>query len=156
MEETAENKNESFVSWMSLGILFLAAILLVLAGGRTPPEKAPAEDAKDQYPELVEPAGELDDPPLRFVWNPGGEDVDLSQVVVYRSNLDRIWETIPLGPGTREITIPLQAYAGTYPGEPCFWRVLEARDGRSRAVSALKEFKFKNPPQLRPEEKLLR
>jgi len=146
----SEERVESTASWVGIAAVAVGALLLYLLGGRTPPPKAAAPAEEVKLPQPLEPAGELETAPLRFVWEPGGEDVDLSQVIIFRGDLSRVWETAPVE--TSEVTIPLHAFSGIYPMEPCYWRVREVTDGRPRAASVLKGFKIKNPPQPPPAE----
>jgi len=143
---SSEDRSEAFAFWSTIAIGILGALLLVATGRAPAPAKA--KDASTEavkLPEPIEPAAYVDTAPLRFVWTPGGDDVDLSQVIIFRGDMTRIWESAPTD--TNEVTVPLHAFDVIYPMEPCFWRVREVTDGKPRAASALKPFKIKNPPQ---------
>jgi hypothetical protein len=132
----------------------LGAILLLIAGRDAPPVKAASTpEGEPTLPELLEPIGVLESAPTRFVWKPSGEDVDLTQLIVFRGDMSRFWESAPTE--SSEVTIPLHAFDGIYPMEPCFWRVREVTDGRPKAASGLKGFKIKNPPKHSPQEETL-
>jgi hypothetical protein len=150
-DSRSKERGESIASWVGIAAVAVGASLLYLLGGRTPSPKATAPAEEVKLPQPLEPAGELESAPLRFVWEPGGEDVDLSQVILFRGDLSRFWETAPVE--TSEVTVPLHAFDGIYPMEPCYWRVREVTDGRPRAASVLKGFKIKNPPRPPPAEK---
>lgn len=148
-DSRSEERAESIASWIGVAAVGLGAFLLYFMGGRTAPPKAVAPSPEDvKLPVPLEPAGELETAPLRFDWEPGGDDVDLSQVILFRGDLSRFWETAPVE--TSEVTVPLHAFDGIYPMEPCFWRVREVTDGRPRAASELKGFKIRNPPRPPP------
>lgn len=143
---------ESFAFWSTVLVAALGTVLLFVVARATAPTKPEPPLAKEavKLPEPLEPAGEVESAPLRFVWKPGGEDVDLSQVIIFRGDLSRIWESAPSE--TNEVTIPLHAFDPVYPMEPCFWRVREVTDGQPRAASPLKSFKIRNLPKPPPPE----
>lgn len=147
-KESAESGgSEAVAFWSTIAIAALGAILLLVIGRSGAPEPAatPAETGK--LPELIEPAGDLESAPSRFVWKPSSDDVDLSQVIIFRSDVSRIWESAPTE--SSAVTIPLHAFDAIYAMEPCFWRVREVADGQPRAASPLMKFRIKNPPKNR-------
>ena len=150
-----DRPGESFAFWGTIFVAALGTIFLFVGARATAPAKAeppPAKKEEMKLPDPLEPSGEVESAPLRFVWTPGAEDVDLSQVIIFRGDMTRLWESAPTD--TNEVTIPLHAFDAVFPMEPCYWRVREVSDGQPRAASPLKVFKIRNPPQRRlPEEK---
>jgi hypothetical protein len=138
--------------------VLVAALLLGVAAVRAPRGDEPQDAARREVgiPQPIEPIGIVDDPPTRFTWTPGGDDVDLSQLIVYGRDMARLWESAPLD--TNVAVIPLDAYSGVGAGQTCFWRVREVSDGKARAASAIKVFAFRRDlagnvvePKLPPE-----
>jgi hypothetical protein len=122
--------------------LALAAAIFVLGGGATnflplPRDLVPADTP---VPVGVEPQGVCDVPPTKFRWKPGGDDVDLTQLLVYRADLKRLWQSAPVA--GFEIEIPISAYTDIPAGETLYWRVREVRRGKARATSALVAYWF--------------
>lgn len=127
------------------GILGGCALLLFLLGGvrenfRPPGAGRPA--AEIALPVPLEPEGEYPAPPTTFRWKPGGDGVDLYQVVLHRASFERFWESAPLR-GVTELTIPREAYDGIPAGQQLYWRVREVSGGRARATSAYTPFRFR-------------
>jgi hypothetical protein len=135
--------NDAFAERVGAGVVVAAAVILGIVALRPSPVESEAPQALRDVgiPQPIEPLGPVDDPPTRFVWTPGGEDVDLSQVIVYGKDMQRIWATAPLD--TNVATIPLDAYLGIGAGENCFWRVREVKDGKARAASGMRPFAFR-------------
>ena len=137
---------------------FWSAVLLAgaiaLALGRGAPDnfrpEPPARMAADTpLPLLEEPQGALPHPPRTFRWTPGGPDVSLAQVMLFRKTLEPFWQSGPVEGPPLEVD-PDEVFAGIPAGENLFWRVREVIDGRPRAVSALAEFTFETDTQGRP------
>ena len=132
----------SFPFW-SAALLVLAAGVFVLGGGVTSfrPVSRDLVTADTPLPVPLEPKGEQDAPPTKFRWTKGGDDVDLAQLLLYRANQKRLWQSAP----TRgsELEVPLSAYEHVPAGETISWRVREVRRGKARASSALAEFSFR-------------
>jgi hypothetical protein len=139
-----------------LGIL-VAALGGAVQGFR--PEPSGAVPADTPLPLLGEPQGDLPAPPKVFRWTPGGTDVDLSQVAIYRSTLEPLWQSSPVR-GTSIEVDPADVFQGVPAGEQLLWRVREVSRGRPRASSAYGKFKFAvdtrglgagvAPPEVRP------
>jgi hypothetical protein len=91
---------------------------------------------------LEEPLGEVPTPPTRFRWTPGEGEIGLSQVLLFRANLDLLWSSAPLPGGVHELEVPLTLYDGVPAGEKLYWRVREVHLGKPRATSALENFVF--------------
>jgi hypothetical protein len=141
-------------------VVFLALTLGLPGAARNfrPGEGLP-DPATLGLPEPLEPEGELEEPPRVFRWTPGGEDVAFSQVVIYRSTFERLWESPPLRGDSYELD-PDRAFVGIPAGEECVWRVREISGGRPRAASRSVPFTFRKdhrgfaadeaPPESRP------
>jgi hypothetical protein len=135
-----------------------AAVVLVFAGGAfesfrpEPPAKIPPDTP---LPVVLEPKGDLASPPKVFRWAPGGPDVDLAQVAIYRKNLEPLWQSSPIQGSSLEVD-PRELFEGVGAGEPLVWRVREISQGRPRATSAFELFSFavdvhgRGPAQSRP------
>jgi hypothetical protein len=150
----AEDRTEAFAFWTMMTIAIAGAILLLVTGRSPSPAKAKAEPTETvNLPKLIEPAGILDSVPQQFRWTPGGDDVDISQVIIFRGDMTRIWESAPTD--SDEVTVPLHMFNLIAPMEPLFWRVREVTDGKPRAASDLMPFKIKNLPQHSPPEEKL-
>ena len=125
-------------------VLVGAAVVLVLAGGAfrnfrpEPPARVPADTA---IPVIQEPKGQLQTPPTVFRWTPGGTDVDLAQIAIYRGNLEPVWQSSPLQGSSLEVD-PHELFEGVAAGEPLYWRVREISRGRPRATSSFAPFSF--------------
>ncbi len=139
--------DDAFAERMGAAFVVAAAVILGIVALRPPPVESGAPQALRDVgiPQPIEPVGPVDAPPTRFAWTPGGEDVDLSQVIVYGQDMQRIWATAPLD--TNVATIPLDAYLGIGAGENCFWRVREIKDGKARAASGMRPFAFRRDLQ---------
>ena len=143
-------------------VLVVGAVLLGTAGGLRNFRGAPGTGvpADTPLPVLHEPAGDLPEPPRVFRWTPGGPDVDLSQVTVFRGNLEPWWYSAPLDTCVIEVD-PSEVFAGIPAGETVFWRVREVTQGRPRATSALAQLSFaldtggRGPGEAPPEERPL-
>jgi hypothetical protein len=143
-------------------VLVGAAVLLGVAGvrGNFRGESARGSPSDAPLPALAEPVGELPEPPGVFRWTPSGPEVGLSQVTVFRGNLEPWWYSAPLDTCVIEVD-PAEVFAGIPAGETVFWRVREVTDGRPRATSALVQFSFaldaqgRGPGEAPPEEPLL-
>jgi hypothetical protein len=145
-ESTESGSAEAVAFWSTIAIAALGAVLLLVfgrSGASEPAAATPADGGK--VPELIEPLGDLESVPLRFVWKPSSDDVDLSQVIIFRSDVSRIWESAPTE--SSAVTIPRHAFDAVYSMEPCYWRVREVADGQPRAASPLKKFRIKNLPK---------
>lgn len=121
-----------------------AALALFLFGGaiegfRPVPSGRIPEDTK--LPVGTYPEGELPEPPAVFRWEPGGDDVDLSQVIVFDDRRNRLWQSVPLA-GSEVAIDPPAVFAGAAAGRVYSWSVREFRGGRPRATSALVQFSF--------------
>ena len=111
-------------------------------------------------PQPLSPQGDLPIVPSVFRWEPGGDDAEWSQVVIYRGNLERIWQSPLLRRADSYEVDPKLAFLGIPAGEDCFWRVRELVEGQARAISAFGEFKYERdalgygpgelPAELRP------
>jgi len=123
-------------------VLGLAAAILVLGGGpgnfRPVDRDLVSEDTP--LPVGIEPEGVQDTPPTKFRWEPGGDDVELTQLLLYRSDRKRLWQSAPIRGA--ELEIPLSAYKHVPAGETLYWRVREVRRGKARASSAFVAFWF--------------
>ncbi len=127
---------------LGLGVILAGAVLLLLAARRPPlPNDAGDPLREPAIPRVLEPIGDVDAPPTRFRWRKSGDAVELSQVVVYRSDGARIWETAPTD--SSWVEIPAEAYAGIRAGEKCYWRVREVADGHALASSGVTRFVFR-------------
>lgn len=121
-----------------------AALLLFLFGGafegfRPVPSGRVPEDTT--LPVGTYPQGELPEPPTIFRWEPGGDDVDLSQVIVFDDRRNRLWQSVPLA--GREVAIDAaRVFERAAAGRVYSWSVREFRRGRPRATSALVQFSF--------------
>jgi hypothetical protein len=126
-------------TWIA-AVLLLAAAIFVLGGGATSFRPLPHDlvPADTPVPVGIEPEGVCDAPPTKFRWKPGGEDVELSQLLVYRNDLKRLWQSAPVRGS--EVEIPASAYTDIPAGETLYWRVREVRRGKARATSALVAF----------------
>ncbi|MFN8179992.1 MAG: hypothetical protein U0167_18815 [bacterium] len=146
-------------------VFVVAGILLVALGGAVQgfrPEPSGAVPADTPLPTLGEPQGPLPAPPKVFRWTPGGTDVDLSQVAIYRSTLEPLWQSSPVRGSSIEVE-PSEVFQGVPAGEELLWRVREVSHGRPRASSAYGRFKFAvdtrglgpgaAPPEARPLHK---
>lgn len=130
-----------FAHRLGIGVVLLAAALFFVAARSSSMSEAPDPLRAIEIPHVVEPIGDVDLPPTRFHWTPGGDDVDLSQVIVYRKDSARIWESSPTE--STEVIAPDFIYEGIRPGEPCYWRVREVTDGKARAASGMTRFVFR-------------
>jgi hypothetical protein len=129
--------------WFGAALLLAGTVALLglsARAGRSASDAPPAARAVE-IPAAIEPIGAMDEPPTRFVWTPGGDDVELSQLILYGRDMKRIWETGPLD--TCVATVPLVAYSGIRAGETCFWRVREVANGKARAASNMQPFAFR-------------
>ncbi len=125
-------------------VLLAGAAALALGGdvaGNFRPEPSGAVDPDTPLPVPLEPEGELPAPPTVFRWTPGGDDVDLAQVVLFSSNYEVFWQSGPLEGPPLEI-VPEEVFAGIPAGEPLAWRVREVARGRPRAASRMVVFSF--------------
>jgi len=125
-------------------VLLLGAVALLLLGdvrGNFAPEPSPRLPEDTPLPVLQEPLGELERPPSRFVWTPGGPEVDYAQVLLFDERQERFWESAPLTGGELEVD-PATVFSEVPAGPPLTWRVREVADGRPRAISAVGEFRF--------------
>ena len=125
-------------------VLLAAGVALALGGNVADnfrPEPSGRVPADTPLPTPIQPQGELPSPPAVFDWTPGGPDVALSQIVIFRSNYDVLWESAPLA-GPPVTVIPEEVFAGVPAGEPLAWRVREVSNGRPRATTALILFSF--------------
>jgi hypothetical protein len=130
-------------------ILAAAAAGLALAGDALDnfrPEPVWVPPADTSLPVVEAPQGRVPDPPREFRWTPGGEDVDLAQVSIFRKNLNPVWQSGPVARPPVEV-VPEEVFAGVAAGEELFWRVREVRDGRPRATSAMASFTFDRDTQ---------
>lgn len=116
-----------------------AAALFVLGGGPGNLRGA-AGEGPVAIPVALEPTGELDGPPSRFRWTPGGDDV-VSQVLVFRGSLERLWSSAPVRGG--ELEVPPSVWRGVPAGEKLGWRVREARRGLPAGTSSAATFSFR-------------
>jgi hypothetical protein len=126
-------------TWIAAGLLLAAAVFVVGGGAsnfRPLPRDLVPEDTP--VPVGIEPEGVCEVPPAKFRWTPGGDDVELSQLLVYRGDLKRLWQSAPVRGA--EIEIPVSAYKDIPAGETLHWRVREVRRGKARATSALVSF----------------
>src|ERR1700752_1656156 len=96
---------------LGAGIVLAAALLLGVVAIRAPRGDASESPALREVgvPQPIEPVGVVEARPPLFTWTPGGDDVDLTQVIVYGREMTRLWETAPLD--TNVATIPIEAYA---------------------------------------------
>jgi hypothetical protein len=126
-------------TWIA-SVLLLAAAVFAVGGGATAfrPLSRDLVPADTPVPVGIEPDGVCEAPPAKFRWTPGGDDAELSQLLVYRGDLKRLWQSAPVRGA--EIEIPLSAYADIPAGETLYWRVREVRRGKARATSALVAF----------------
>jgi hypothetical protein len=125
-------------------VLVAAGLLLAWLGGAREnfrPEPSGAVPVDTPIPVALEPQGELPEPPKVFRWTPGGTDVDVSQVAIYRSTLEPLWQSRPTHATSLELD-PSQVFHGIPAGEELAWRVREVSRGRPRATSAFVKFKF--------------
>lgn len=125
-------------------VLLAGAVLVALGGdlaGNFRPEPTGAVPADTPLPIPIEPEGDLPAPPSVFRWTPGGEDVDLAQVVLFRSNYEVFWQSGPLE-GPPLTVVPGEVFAGVPAGETLAWRVREVSHGRPRAASGMTVFSF--------------
>lgn len=126
-------------------VVVLAAAAAVVLGGNAResfrPEPSGAIPADTPLPVLHDPQGDLPAPPSQFAWTPGGNDVDLAQVVLFKSNLEVFWQSGPLS-GPPLTVDPAEVFAGIPAGEPLAWRVREVSGGKPRASSDLVVFSF--------------
>lgn len=137
--------NSSETSWIGIGALLLVSGVLAWSGSRPFEGSATASSAAALsatpdsvgIPQLVEPIGLVETPPLEFRWQPGGDDVDYTQLLIYRSDMLRLYTSGPLE--TNSATVPPYVYDTTGPGVPIFWRVREIRDGKARAASGFRK-----------------
>jgi hypothetical protein len=137
--EPQTDDSAAFGPAFRLGILMVlvtAAAIFLLGGGATNFRPVPRDLVAPDTPLPVglEPEGVHDTPPTMFRWTPGGQDVDLSQLLLYRGNRSRIWQSAPVQGS--ELEIPLAAYQDIPAGETLYWRVREVRRGKARASSA--------------------
>jgi hypothetical protein len=102
------------------------------------PDANPVEPPRQ--PEPIAPEGTFEEPPLEFRWTPGGDDVDFSQLIVYRDDMNRVWASGPVEGS--EVTLPVSVYEGMPAGIPCYWHVREVSAGRPRATSRIAQFEF--------------
>jgi predicted phage tail protein len=134
--------NAPVVRTWGVAVLLLAAAIFVLGGGATnfrPVSRdLVAEDTP--IPVGIEPEGVQDTPPTVFRWTPGGDDVDLTQLILYRADKKRLWQSAPTR--AAELEVPLEAYRHIPAGETLYWRVREVRRGKARAASAFVAFWF--------------
>jgi len=125
-------------------VLVAGAVVLFVAGGaidnfRPEPSGLMPEDTPRPVP--GDPQGELESPPSRFEWTPGGDDVDVAQVVIFRESLDLLWQSSPRKGPPVEL-VPEDVFADVPAGEWIYWRIREVQGGRPRATSALVQFRF--------------
>jgi hypothetical protein len=122
------------------------------------PEPSGAVPSDTKLPVLIEPEGELPNPPKVFRWTPGGTDVDLAQIAIYHTSLEPVWQSAPIHGSSLEID-PAVVFQGIGAGEKLCWRVREVTRGRPRATSAFARFQFdldarglgkESPPEERP------
>ena len=163
MSETRDPADVPVRVWSA--VLVVAGILVAALGGAVQgfrPEPSGAVPADTPLPTLSEPQGDLPAPPKVFRWTPGGTDVDLAQVAVYRSTLEPLWQSAPLRGSSIQVD-PADVFQGVPAGEELLWRVREVSHGRPRAASAYGRFKFAvdtrgvgpgaAPPEVRPLRK---
>lgn len=125
-------------------ILVGAGVALALFGGALQgfrPEPSGRIPTDAVLPVALEPRGELPAPPTVFRWTPGGDDVDLVQVAIYRSNLEAVWQSSPVQGSSIEVD-PREVFEDVAAGEQVSWRVREISRGRARATSAAQVFSF--------------
>jgi hypothetical protein len=124
--------------------VLVAAVLLFFAGGALEgfrPEPSGRIPGDTKLPVGTSPEGELPAPPTVFRWEPGGDDVDLSQVIVFDDRRDRLWQSVPVKGS--ELTVDVEhVFAMAAAGHVYSWSVREFRAGRPRATSALVQFSF--------------
>ncbi|HET9887544.1 MAG TPA: hypothetical protein VFR10_08525, partial [bacterium] len=108
----SEDRPEAFAFWSMVAITIGGAILLVAIGRGPAPDKAEAEvsaatDSTEpvKLPQPIEPIGIVETAPLQFRWTPGSDDVDLAQVIVFKGDMTRIWESAPTD--SNVVSIPL-------------------------------------------------
>ncbi|MBZ0268761.1 hypothetical protein K8I85_11435, partial [bacterium] len=124
--------------------VLVAAVLLLVVGGvvegfRPLPSGRIPEDTP--LPVGEEPQGELPEPPAVFRWEPGGDDVDLSQVIIFDDRRERLWQSVPLTGS--ELTVDVaHVFDRAAAGHVYSWSVREFRNGRPRATSPLVQFSF--------------
>lgn len=132
--------NSGETSWLGIGALLLVSGFLAWSGSRPVEGSAAAPSAAPDsvgIPQLIEPIGLVEKPPLVFRWQPGGDDVDYTQLLVYRSDMMRLYASAPLETNSTEV--PPYIYDTTGPGVPIFWRVREIRGGKARATSGFRK-----------------
>ncbi len=133
-------------------VVLAGAATLALGGdvaGNFAPEPSGAVAPETPLPVPLEPEGELPAPPAVFRWTPGGDDVDLAQIVLFRSNYEVFWQSGPLEGPPLEVA-PAEIFAGIPAGEPVAWRVREVAQGRPRAASRMVIFSFEVDTEGRP------
>ncbi|MEZ5063702.1 MAG: hypothetical protein R3B81_03155 [bacterium] len=136
MSESTRSPAVAF--WVALPLL--AALLLLPAGWRN--LRPLAIDVESPgIPEIEGPEGTLPVPPREFRWTPGGDDVEWSQVLLYRATFERLWESPPLTEPVFPVD-PREVFRGIPAGEEVWWKVREIADGRARAASRLVRFTF--------------
>ena len=124
--------------------VLVAAVALFLAGGamdgfRPVPSGRIPDDTK--LPVGIEPQGERPEPPTVFRWEPGGDDVDLSQVIVFDDRRNRLWQSVPIA-GNEVVVDAAHVFERAAAGRVYSWSVREFHAGRPRATSALVQFSF--------------
>lgn len=136
----------SIRAW-SVAILALAAAILVLGGGvaNFRPVSRDLVSPDTPIPVGIEPEGVQDTPPTEFRWTPGGDDVDLAQLILYRGDRKRLWQSAPIRGSDFEV--PLDAYRDIPAGETLYWRVREVRRGKARAAAAFVAFWYQKDLQ---------
>ena len=129
-------------TWVG-AVLALAVVVFLVGGGagnfRPVSRDLVTEDTP--IPVGLSPEGVQEAPPTEFRWTPGGEDADLTQLVLYRADRKRLWQSAPLRGA--ELEVPLSAYEHIPAGETLYCRVREVRRGKPRATSALVAFWFR-------------
>lgn len=128
-------------TWVGATLALAVAVFLLGGGaGNFRPVSRDLVTEDTTIPVGVSPEGVQDTPPTRFRWTPGGEDVDLTQLILYRADRKRLWQSAPLRGA--ELEVPLSAYEHIPAGETLYWRVREVRRGKPRATSAFVAFWF--------------